>query len=134
MTIPKPSEKIKRVGQVLAESIILVGILVIAFILGRISAVSSSVPNDIAVVYPPLVRTDISRYNGSGIDSGQETLRVGILGEPDTWNFAASKSGKIYYPKGCKSLDRVKPENRIYFNTVIQAETAGYSLSAACAQ
>jgi len=133
MTIPKASEKIKRAGKVLMEAFVFVGILCLAFVLGRISVVSmisTSSKTDISIVYPPLVRTDVPVYNNGGaVVVGNDEINHN---EPDVWNFAASKSGKIYYPKECKSLSRVKPENRIYFITEQQAKGAGYTLSATC--
>ena len=47
-------------------------------------------------------------------------------------NFVASKNGGKYYPLGCKAGDRIKLENRIFFTTEVEAETAGYTLTVAC--
>jgi len=44
--------------------------------------------------------------------------------------FVASKSGAKYHPAtGCSYADRIKEENRIYFNTAKEAESAGYEPS-----
>jgi hypothetical protein len=83
---------------------------------------SAKAQNDpLEVVYPPLVSTTVTPYN----EAGSATA-------PETWAFAASKTGKSYYPKGCKSLDRVKPENRVYFNSETEAQNAGLSKSTLC--
>ncbi len=51
----------------------------------------------------------------------------------DTGNqFVASKNGTKYYPADCGSVNRIKDENKVYFNSTSAAETAGYSLSATC--
>lgn len=52
----------------------------------------------------------------------------------DTSRFAfiASKSGTRYYPKGCKSVNRIKPENRIFFETAAEAEETGFTKAAGC--
>ncbi|MBI3305034.1 hypothetical protein HYZ80_01760 [Candidatus Parcubacteria bacterium] len=47
-------------------------------------------------------------------------------------NFLASRNGKRYYPKDCASANRIKPENRIWFATIAEAEQAGYTKAANC--
>ncbi len=46
--------------------------------------------------------------------------------------FLASKNGQRYYPKNCAAANRIKPENRIWFATIIEAEKAGYTKAANC--
>lgn len=46
--------------------------------------------------------------------------------------FVASKSGSVYYPKGCKSVNRIKPENRVLFETEEEAEAGGLTPAASC--
>lgn len=48
------------------------------------------------------------------------------------YGFVASKSGTKYYPKGCKSINRIKPENRIYFESKEEAEGSGLTLASSC--
>ncbi len=43
--------------------------------------------------------------------------------------YASSKGSKYYFPN-CKSS--IKEENKIYFNSEIEAENAGYSLAKTC--
>lgn len=44
--------------------------------------------------------------------------------------FVASKSGTKYHPtQDCHFVDRIKPENRIYFESAKEAEAAGYEPS-----
>ncbi len=50
----------------------------------------------------------------------------------DTSFFFASKSGTRYYPENCSKGDRVKPENRVYFESADSAERAGLSLAVGC--
>jgi hypothetical protein len=40
--------------------------------------------------------------------------------------YFASKSGKIVYPVGCSKGNRIKEENKIYFNSIEIAEQEGY--------
>ena len=46
--------------------------------------------------------------------------------------FFASKNGTRYYPENCGKGDRVKPENRVYFESADSAERAGLSLAVGC--
>jgi methylphosphotriester-DNA--protein-cysteine methyltransferase len=43
-----------------------------------------------------------------------------------------SKSGSTYYTPGCKSGNRVKIENRVYFENESAAEDEGYTKSKLC--
>lgn len=47
-------------------------------------------------------------------------------------DFMASKNGEVYYPKGCKSASRIKDENRLFFASALEAESAGFRRSAQC--
>ncbi len=47
-------------------------------------------------------------------------------------NFLASINGKAYYPKDCAAANRIKEENRIWFNTKEEAEAQGYKLAQNC--
>lgn len=46
--------------------------------------------------------------------------------------FVASKSGSVYYPKGCKGINRIKPENRVFFESKEEAERGGLKPAASC--
>lgn len=132
MTIPKPQEKIKY----LAEAIIVALLLTAAFVIGRVSALQGTGDtNPVRVVYPPLVSINVPKYIASGTSvklTSPIDMNETSPSEPASWVFAGSKSGKIYYPRDCKSLDRVKPENRVYWNSEAKALAAGYLLSSAC--
>ena len=47
-------------------------------------------------------------------------------------NFLASINGKAYYPKDCAAANRIKEENRIWFNTKEEAELQGYQPAQNC--
>ena len=49
-------------------------------------------------------------------------------------NFLASINGKAYYPKDCAAANRIKEENRIWFDTKEEAEMQGYKPAQNCAQ
>lgn len=45
--------------------------------------------------------------------------------------FAGSKNGTKYYAPGCAGLERIKPENRVWFKSAEDATLQGYT-AAAC--
>lgn len=122
MSIPEPRLKIKSFGVIIIQILCFGLILVIVFILGRISAFSQNQPADpITVIYPPLVTPSKTIYGDPG-----------ALSEPSVWAFTGSKTGKTYYPKGCSGVNRIKPENRVYFINQQEAELAGYRRTTTC--
>lgn len=126
MIIPESFLKIKPLRQTFGVVVIktLCGTLVVgaAFMLGRISAFSEIRPQtSLKIIYPPLVTSSVKPYNPA----------TNPL-EPAQWSFVASQTGKTYYPKGCSGINRIKPENRVYFTTADQAQRSGYTLSTAC--
>lgn len=47
--------------------------------------------------------------------------------------YVASQSGTKYYPaSGCGAVNRIKPENRVYFETAEVAESRGYERYSGC--
>ena len=46
--------------------------------------------------------------------------------------FFASSKGSKFYSLGCSGGKTIKQENRIYFTTKEEAESAGYELSSSC--
>ena len=127
--------------------------LAAAFLAGQISAFKaiSQTPEPVTVQYPPLVSTDIPKYQEgvtsqkkqkkpakapkqakSSEDAPDQEDQTDQSDQDTSLPFAASKTGKTYYPKDCKALNRVKPENRIFFLTSAAATEAGYHLSKSC--
>jgi hypothetical protein len=47
-------------------------------------------------------------------------------------SYFASSKGSKYYSIGCSAGKTIKQENRVYFATGEEAQTAGYTLSASC--
>ena len=47
-------------------------------------------------------------------------------------NFFGSSRGTKYYSLGCSAGQNIKQENRVYFDTALEAEKAGYTLSTSC--
>ncbi|MEK7088907.1 MAG: hypothetical protein AAB913_02135 [Patescibacteria group bacterium] len=47
-------------------------------------------------------------------------------------NFFASSKGNKYYSISCSAGKTIKEENRVYFTTSTEAQSAGYELSSSC--
>jgi hypothetical protein len=56
----------------------------------------------------------------------------GLKVDESKFKYLASKSGTKYYPISCKSANRIKPENRVYFNSADEAEEEGLTLASGC--
>lgn len=50
----------------------------------------------------------------------------------ETGKYVASKNGTKYYLPSCGTANRIKEENKIYFNTKEEAEAAGFGPSSTC--
>lgn len=62
------------------------------------------------------------------IDAWKEYIQT----KKSSAEFFASKNGTVYYPIACPSGNKIKEENRIYFNTTNEAQGAGYKQSSRC--
>lgn len=100
--------------------VILVGLG--SFGIGRLSKENSS--SGIKITYPNQEATAIKAF-----DSVQSTTNTSQKGSK---GYFASKRGNKYYPIDCSSGKTIKEENRVYFNSSIEAEKGGYQLSSSC--
>lgn len=76
-----------------------------------------------------------ARPTVSSTDSTQNTTAsVSTTGNSQQTKgaFVASKSGTKYYPVGCGSAKRIKPENQVFFATEDAAVAAGYARASTC--
>ncbi|MDQ5952976.1 MAG: Ada Zn binding protein [Patescibacteria group bacterium] len=48
------------------------------------------------------------------------------------FGYLASINGTKYYPRGCKTANRIKPDNRVYFKSGVDASKTGYERSSSC--
>jgi len=114
--------------------VLLVGIG--SFGLGRLSVVNNTNSNNInkggVVVLSQNegIQNATSRTFSTTTDIGQGDNSN--LGTSSEGAFVASRSGKKYYPSSCGSANRIKPENRVYFNTPSEAEARGLTRSETC--
>jgi hypothetical protein len=81
----------------------------------QLPAVTPSVPGE------ELGQTNSIKSNTSPVSSATTTQ-----------NFVASKTGTKYYPAGCSGINRIKEENRVYFNTEQEAINKGYERTSTC--
>jgi hypothetical protein len=105
----------------------------------------SSLRDTVTIIYPGLPKNSIiylpesersiliNKYNNlssyvDDIEPGAGNTDEGVLGQ----SFVASKNGSRYYPVDCKSSSRIKPENKIYFNSADDAQRAGLTLASGC--
>lgn len=93
-----------------------IGVMVLAtvgsFGLGRLSIVEQYAREDkVSIIVPELqdLTLDTSKFN-----------------------YVASKSGTRYYPKNCKAANRIKDENKVYFETKVEAEESGLTPATGC--
>lgn len=158
-TITKIIEKIKKTRDtrlVYTLSVLLLFSLFMfsSFVFGRMSVLSENKPQNqesIQIYLPDgtLYTKDtqkdsispLSGYimgaidNTSKIEETSAKDRIRALEEDPSASSAqvfGSKSGKVYYTENCKAGERVKKENRVYFDTTDQAEEEGYTQSKLC--
>ena len=65
----------------------------------------------------------------------QNSPKQAVLGKNQAnteGSYFASKMGHKYYSISCSAGKTIKLENRIYFSSASQAESAGYTLSSGC--
>ena len=67
-----------------------------------------------------------------GLPAGSQSLSSDAVDNFIGGNFVASINGKAYYPKGCKSANVIKEENRVWFENAGEAEADGYTLAKNC--
>lgn len=101
--------------------IILVGLG--SFELGRLSKNTSN--SGIKIEYPGQEANTVSLLDQNLSDSLNSQKSA-------SKNFFASSRGTKYYSISCGAGKTIKEENRIYFNTSVEAQNAGYELSSAC--
>lgn len=83
--------------------------------------------------YAPVVQS-VERFEAQATINST-TRKEGTTTMPpngNTASFVTSKTGKVYYPVTCKSVNRIKPENRVYYESSSELIARGYTLSKTC--
>ena len=114
-------------------SIILVGLL--GFVLGRISAYEKNMPQVEIVDGLSLNKPDQQSSNDSQL--APTSVIPGQTGIPITpaevkGLVVAAKTGTKYYYPWCSGVSRISDKNKVWFDTVEAAKTAGYSAASNC--
>ncbi len=65
------------------------------------------------------------------INTKTKTKSMPVIGN-NSAKVVASRSGKKYHLLDCSGAKRIKEENKIYFNSIQEAEAAGYTPAANC--
>jgi len=116
--------------------IVLIIILVAfgSFGLGRLSKIEEG-REPVTIEYP----TQFQQAGASSAfnypeNSNQQTLETdeNASAALTTGNFVASKNGTRYYYPWCSTVKRIKEENKIWFATRGEAESAGYTKALNC--
>jgi len=121
-TIPKISWSRKTGEYMLIASIILLGVL--SFGLGRLSA-------------NPVKNTPITQCEDlKAFDKREEKLEANVVSSTKTsvtaGAYVGSKNGSVYHLPWCSGAKRIQEENKIWFNTKEEAESAGYRPATNC--
>lgn len=130
---------------VILKSLASTMVCVFCVIIGGVYEKTTSLRDHVELVYPDLSKNTLvylpesernilsDRYSNvsTGLNISSDLNQEGtgrVVGQ----NFVASKNGSRYYPVDCKSSSRIKPENKIYFNTADDAQRAGLVLASGC--
>lgn len=118
---------VKDLDQILSLiALILVGIS--SYWIGSIVQKESELA-EIMIIYP----TEIAFTTRPSVAPSQTATSAETSNQPiSKAKLIASKNGSRYYYSHCSGINRIKPENRIYFDTPEQAEAQGLSLAANC--
>jgi hypothetical protein len=85
------------------------------------------------IITPPLETNVLKGLNTAAAAPVKTTSKQEVKpASTPAKNFFASSRGKKYYPVTCSAGKTIKLENRVYFTTALEAEKAGYTLSASC--
>lgn len=129
--------KIRLILPFIILGVTLILLLAVSFIVGRIAERRSfrRPATPVVVELPPYIEPYTSQYGSVDEHRKQsEPAATALHNTSTTQAFITSKSGKVYYPAACKSINRIKPENRVYYSSSSELIARGYTLSKTCTQ
>jgi hypothetical protein len=136
MIVANIQQKIKHMGLFLARRDVLFAVLLVV---SSISSYALGTFESKAVVGSQVIFTDVLRPAEIQSPEPEPSLKTSSTGQAAAVGLAsskttifASKSGTKYYYSWCKSGNRVKLQNRVYFTSKEAAEKSGKSLAANC--
>ncbi len=103
----------------------------VSFYLGRLSINTSANTTAVADAKENLIsEKNISQLKNTTSVQKSSTSTLPLTQKEG--RYVASVNGTKYYPLDCSSVSRIKEENKVFFNSQSEAETAGYSKSTTC--
>ena len=99
-----------------------------SFGLGRLSNKDGS-QEPIKIIFPDGNSLSANTYQ-SAQNSPQKTSPSVANSAPKA--YVASQKGKKYYPINCSAASNLKEDNKVFFSTETEAESAGYTKSSSC--
>jgi hypothetical protein len=108
--------------------IVIIGVGISAFGLGRLSTRSISSDENYQIVGTS------NNQLGSALKNDQsfgQNFSTEVINQGEK-KYVASKNGKLYYPLDCSGAKRIKSGNELWFATASEAEKSGYQLSKTC--
>jgi len=122
--LTKTSHFVKENGGIILLGFLVVSVIITVFLLGIITGKNAFKTEPILLEGVTPVDNLLLQANITSLNKTAENSENGT--------YVASSKGKMYYPVNCGAANNLKKENRIYFQTAIEAETAGYKRSTAC--
>jgi len=124
--------KIKRIGKWVGEPDVFTALVVIlvaflAFGLGRLSVLESKKPSVELQTIPAG-----SAGAAAVLSSSSGGSESGVPAPDSKVQYVASRNGTKYYFPWCSGVDRIKEENKVWFETKENAQKAGYTPSSTC--
>ncbi|MFZ2414566.1 MAG: hypothetical protein WAW33_00990 [Minisyncoccia bacterium] len=119
--LTKTRHFVKENGGILLLGLLVVSVIIAVFLLGIITGKN-------AFKTEPILLEGVTPVNNLLLQANITSLNK----TSENGAYVASSKGKMYYPVNCGAANNLKQENRIYFQTAIEAETAGYKRSTAC--
>jgi len=104
---------------------VIIGVGVSSFLLGRLSIETTQIKGtEVSIINTKDVPTTIT--------DNKFNLNISIDNPVKEKRYVASKNGKLYYPSACKGAQRIAEKNRVWFDSLSEAEKLGYTLSPNC--
>ena len=109
---------------IIMYSLIVIGVGISAFGLGRLSVDNSSLKDTgITITENNLPQlSSLNDVNNSSTNQSNSNKKT----------YVASKNGKLYYRPTCAGAKRIAEKNEVWFSTAIEAEKSGYTLASSC--
>ena len=106
---------------------IIAGVGFSSFFLGRLSVEESTVKSE---------SVSITKREGMQTSANSTTIKKVqtkvLSSNAGGGKYVASKNGKLYYTASCKGANRIKEENKVWFDTADDAEKLGYTWATSC--